>query len=190
MSEGFAAHFARKRPGAAVRSADVDFQPVRSGKHLVERRKVSCGRFGTNKQTEKELLKKSTKKKNLNKQFIGFTLEISSRSGGQRSTTEPARVLLKDTSAVCVILKSHCRQETFLSFDLNDHLLKFKFCVSRPHLTALDTLVGTVEDEAGAQQVRLALHPVALGVQPPLRKQQRRSVPPVVAVGLLAQSTL
>lgn len=77
-----------------------------------------------------------------------------------------------------------------MSFYMNDRLLKFKFCVSRPHLTALDTLVSTVEDEAGAQQVRLALHPVALGVQPPLRKQQRRGVPPVVTVGLLAQSTL
>lgn len=34
VSEGFAADLARERPGADVRSADVDLQAVRSGKHL------------------------------------------------------------------------------------------------------------------------------------------------------------
>lgn len=58
VSEGFAAHFARKRPGATVRSADVDLQPVRSGKHLVERREMSCGRFWEKKTKKQDLLKK------------------------------------------------------------------------------------------------------------------------------------
>lgn len=38
VSERFAADFARKRPGATVRSAHVNLQPMWSGKHLVERK--------------------------------------------------------------------------------------------------------------------------------------------------------
>lgn len=34
VAEGFAAQFARERPGAAVRPADVHLQTVRSGEHL------------------------------------------------------------------------------------------------------------------------------------------------------------
>ena len=37
VPEGFATDFACKWPGAAVRSADVDFQTVWSRKHLMER---------------------------------------------------------------------------------------------------------------------------------------------------------
>lgn len=37
VAERFAANVARKRPRAAVRSADVDLQPVRGGEHLINR---------------------------------------------------------------------------------------------------------------------------------------------------------
>lgn len=59
---------------------------------------------------------------------------------------------------------------------------------SHPHLTALDTLVSAVEHQTGAQQVRLGLHIVGVCVHASLREQQRSSLPPVVAVRLLAQS--
>lgn len=62
VSEGFAAHFARKRPGAAVRSADVDLQPVRSGKDLVERREMSCGRFWEKKKQKNKICWKNQQK--------------------------------------------------------------------------------------------------------------------------------
>ncbi len=57
-----------------------------------------------------------------------------------------------------------------------------------PHLTALDTLVSTIEDQTGAQQLRLGLHTVAFSVQASLRKQQSSSASPVVTVSLLVQS--
>lgn len=57
-----------------------------------------------------------------------------------------------------------------------------------PHLTALDTLVGPVEDQTGAQQVSGALHPVGLPVEAPVRKEQSSSVPPVLPKGLLTQT--
>lgn len=57
-----------------------------------------------------------------------------------------------------------------------------------PHLTALDTLVSAVEDQAGAQQLRLGLDIVGFSVQASLGKQQSSGVPPVVTVSLLVQS--
>lgn len=59
-----------------------------------------------------------------------------------------------------------------------------------PHLTALDTLVSAIEDQTGAQQVRLGFHTLAFSMQASVRKQQSSSVPPVVTIRLLAQSTL
>lgn len=61
---------------------------------------------------------------------------------------------------------------------------------SHPNLAALDTLVGAVEHQTGAQQVGAALHTVAVCVQASVREAQRcRSrVSPVVPERLLSQS--
>ena len=42
VSKRFAADFTRERPSATVRPADVHFQTVRSGEHLVDRQRSSC----------------------------------------------------------------------------------------------------------------------------------------------------
>lgn len=59
-----------------------------------------------------------------------------------------------------------------------------------PHLTALDTLVSTVKDETGTQQVGLGLRSVCFPVQASLRKQQSSGVSPVVAVSLLSKNSV
>lgn len=82
-----------------------------------------------------------------------------------------------------------------LFFHLKDFRLHFRGCWaspyvcvdSHPHLTALDTLVSAVEQQTGAQQVGLGLHVARVCVEASLWEQQR-SVPPVVAVRLLARS--
>ena len=57
------------------------------------------------------------------------------------------------------------------------------------HLTTLHTLISTIQDQTGAQQVRRGLHFLVFSMQSSLRKQQSSSssLPPV---GLLSQSLL
>lgn len=70
------------------------------------------------------------------------------------------------------------------------HEITALFVALCPHLTALDALVSPIDDEARAQQIRLRVHVVGFSVQACLRKQQSSSVPPVVTIGLLSQSSV